>query len=124
LPTSGKIQVHLTALILRRSSRSEPERAFTPPRAEFIAAHVAFREKVRMGMRGEALQEALRELPEPLPESARRKCRCDGSGWVDTVASVASLTDPTKQRGEIEVYPCPECRPAQFHEHIGGGGAA
>jgi hypothetical protein len=123
LPAPGKIQVHLTALILRRSSRSEPGRVFTPPRPEFIAAHREVREAVRAGgpMAG-LMAEVLRGLPEPLPESARRTCpRCDGSGWVDTAASIASLTDPSMRRAEIEVYPCPECRPAQFHEFLGGG---
>ena len=55
----------------------------------------------------------LEKLPEPLSGSTR-PCRCDGSGWIADKASQARRE--AENGWALDVYPCPTCRPKQFHE--------
>lgn len=110
-------------------------RTWVAPRPEFVQAHVAFQEEARRiwarrqtphthradrcrecEQSDAALQQLavmLAELPAPL-EGGTRPCRCDGSGWVDTAASWAAVTAQDVDTVR-EVFPCPVCRPEQFH---------
>lgn len=56
------------------------------------------------------IEEILSALPTPVEES--RPCRCDGSGMVDTLDSVAALRSLDVL--PREVYPCSQCRPDEF----------
>lgn len=114
------------------------EAPWVPPRAEFVEAHLRFRDRVngrknrargRHDHEGESCREcdAMRAgwdelaalvwaLPEPVEGSAR-DCRCDGSGWVDTAGSWAAVhaVGADEIRDSLrEVFPCPVCNRALF----------
>lgn len=57
----------------------------------------------------------LATLPDPVDDEEDRRtwsgCRCDGSGMIDTKASVAAIHGDDLPR---EVYPCPKCNADLF----------
>ncbi len=60
------------------------------------------------------IAEALELRPEAREPKAR-PCRCPGDGFIETKQSTANR-ESLVWAGPTEVYPCPDCRPQQFHE--------
>ncbi len=63
------------------------------------------------------IQAVLADMPEPVADESDRRgwsgCRCDGSGMIDTKASMAALV--SSEDLPRDVYPCPKCNANLFH---------
>lgn len=140
LPSSGQIQVHLTALITARMGNREEPAHWTPASEEFRAAHRGFRSQVEtvcrmrrkvphihakgvpspQHMRGcpecariDEVQALIAELAAELPEpgpQAPKRCSCFDASGLIQ-----------EQSGEGRWYPCRKCRPDAFARWLGGG---
>lgn len=140
LPTSGAVQVHLTALIQARTGAVEEPTQWTPARAEFRAAHNGFRAQVETACRME------RKVPHQHPRgvpSPQYQAGCPECARIDRVQALvaeleAELPDPlplSPRRctcfdgsGWVQVkpdplrwYPCERCLPKAFFAYVAGG---
>jgi hypothetical protein len=139
LPTSGAIQVHLTAMITARSGAAVEPTQWTPAREEFRAAHRGFRAQVQTACRMRLKMPHVHAKGVPSPEHMTGCPECARIDEVqDLVAELlAELPEPLplsprrctcfdasgyvqEQGGEGRWYPCRKCRPDAFARWVGG----
>lgn len=141
LPTSGAVQVHLTARIQGRAGAVEEPTHWIPARKEFRAAHNGFRAQVETACRME------RKVPHQHPRgvpSPQYQAGCPECARIDRVQALvaeleAELPDPVPLSprrctcfdgtGWVRVksdpdrwYPCERCLPGAFFAYVAGGG--
>lgn len=133
LPSSGEIQVHLTALITARIGNLEEPAHWTPAREDFRAAHSGVRAQIETACRMERKVPHQHPKGVPSPEHMRDCGECARIDRVQALVAelLAELPEPgpqapkrctcwdasgwvQEQGGERRWYPCKLCNGRAF----------